>query len=60
MAETLPYHTNSPEHRQVHHVRDDCPDGKRIEAKHRKPGTGWKPLCKECRDINKRGHGTAG
>ncbi len=34
-----PYHTNSteypPEHRNVYHDHDDCPDGKRIKPQHR-------------------------
>jgi hypothetical protein len=47
-----PYHTNSPEyppqHRQVYHTLDNCPDGKRIKPQHRESGTGGKQLCKEC------------
>jgi hypothetical protein len=52
MAKVAAYHTDSeeypPKHREVYHDRDDCPDGKRIQAKHRKTGTGGKPRCKEC------------
>jgi len=52
MAKVAPFHTNSteypPEHRNVYHDRDDCPDGKRIQSKHRESGTGSKPRCKEC------------
>jgi len=52
MAKVLAYHTNSleypPEHRNVHHDHDDCPDGKRIQRIHRESGTGGKPRCKEC------------
>jgi hypothetical protein len=36
MAKVSPFHTNSveepPEHREVHHDRDDCLDGKRIKT----------------------------
>lgn len=39
MAKVSPYHTNSPEyppqHREVHHDHDDCPDGRRIKPQHR-------------------------
>jgi Mn-dependent DtxR family transcriptional regulator len=46
------YHTNSPElpaaTREVYHNHGNCPDGKRIEKKHREPGTGGKRRCKEC------------
>jgi hypothetical protein len=49
------YHTNSeeypPKHREVYHDHDDCPDGKQIMEKHRKLGTGGKPLCKACRNL---------
>jgi hypothetical protein len=52
MAKVSPYHTDSPEyppkHRNVYHDHDDCPDGKKIESKHRKSGTGNKPRCDEC------------
>ena len=52
MAKVAPYHTNSPEyppeHRNVHHDHDSCPDGRRIKPQHRIDGTGGKPRCKEC------------
>jgi len=53
MAKCAPYHTNSkeypPEHRNVHHDHDDCPDGKRIEPEHRvNNSTGGKPRCDAC------------
>jgi len=52
MAKVTPYHTNSqeypPKHRNVYHDHDDCPDGKRIQTKHRENGTGGKARCDEC------------
>jgi hypothetical protein len=55
MAKISPYHTDSPEyppkHREVHHDHDDCSEGKKIESKHRKPGTGYKPRCSECQRL---------
>jgi hypothetical protein len=55
MAKVAAYHTNSteypPTHRNVHHDHDNCPDGKRIMAKHRESGTGGKPRCKECINL---------
>jgi hypothetical protein len=46
------YHTDSPEyepkHREVYHDHNACPDGKRIEKRHRKDGKGGKERCKEC------------
>lgn len=47
-----PYHTNSreypPEHRNVYHDHDDCPEGQRIQPRHRLSGTWGKLRCKEC------------
>jgi hypothetical protein len=55
MAKVAAYHTDSeeyaPQHRNVYHDHDDCPDGKRIQAKHRKSGTGGKLRCKECAKL---------
>src|ERR1700693_1256830 len=52
MTKVNPYHTNSleypPEHRNVYHDHDDCPDGKKIMQRHREAGTGGKPRCKVC------------
>jgi hypothetical protein len=55
MAKTYPYHTASSEygweHRNVYHNDDACPDGKRIEPRHRVNGTAGRPLCKECAKL---------
>jgi len=52
MGKVTAYHTNSPEyppqHRNVYHDRDDCPDGRRIKQQDRVSGTGNRPRCKEC------------
>jgi hypothetical protein len=56
MAKVAPYYTNSPEypprHRQVHHDHDNCPDGRKIQLKHRRAGMGGKQPCKECRKLD--------
>ena len=48
----MAYHTDSeeypPEHREVFHDHENCPEGERILAKHRKPGDGGKKRCKKC------------
>lgn len=52
MAKVAAYNTDSPEyppeHRNVYHDHDDCRDGRRIQAQHRKSGTGGKQRCMEC------------
>jgi hypothetical protein len=56
MSKVPPFHTNSPEypprHREVYHDKDSCPDGKRIEKKHRESGTGNRKHCLECDKAN--------
>lgn len=56
MAKVAPYHTDSPEYppqnREVHHDHDDCYEGKKIKSEHRKNGTGGKPRCKVCIDLD--------
>ena len=51
-----PYNTNSmeypPEHRNVYHDKDTCPDGKRIKPEHREKGMGGKAHCKECFKVS--------
>ena len=56
MAQVYPFHTNSPEyppqHREVYHDKDTCPDGKRIKPEHCVQGDGGKKHCKECDKVN--------
>jgi Mn-dependent DtxR family transcriptional regulator len=56
MAKVVPYHTNSdeylPKHREVYHDHDDCPDGRKILARHRENGTGNKLRCDECKKLD--------
>jgi hypothetical protein len=55
MATVAAYHTDSeeypPKHREVYHDKDTCPDGKRIQANHKKYGTGSKKHCLECDKV---------
>ena len=55
MGKISPYHTNSteypPEHRNVYHDHDNCPDGKRIKPQHRVMGTAGRPRCDECKKL---------
>ena len=39
----------------VHHVCTNCNTGNNIETENRKPGTGGKPMCEECRGLISRG-----
>jgi hypothetical protein len=46
MGKVEPFH--SRRRREVHHDRDDCPQGQRILESERLPGTGGLPLCFFC------------
>jgi hypothetical protein len=52
MVEDKRYHTDSPEeppeHREVYHDKENCPEGKKILTKNRRTGTGGKKYCKVC------------
>jgi len=39
----------------VHHNNNQCKTGNNIESYNLQQGTGGKPLCKECADLNKAG-----
>lgn len=56
MSTVAAFHTDSPEyppkHREVYHDKDTCPDGKKIEPRHRKTGTGNKKHCDECTKVS--------
>ena len=38
-----------------HHNNSKCGPGSEIPKHNRLPGTGGKPLCKDCADLNARG-----
>ena len=45
------YHSANLSDPDVHHVRQDCPNGRQIPAHNRRPGTGGYPLCKRCQEM---------
>jgi hypothetical protein len=50
--------TKSPWHSilsGVHHNNTNCNTGNNIEKENLRAGTGGKPLCQECADLNRRG-----
>ena len=52
MAKVPPYHTITPERpygeRDVYHDHNDCPTGRLIEPRNRRPGTASRPRCRDC------------
>jgi hypothetical protein len=52
MPKKSPWHSIK---QTVHHDNTECNTGNNIERENRREGTGGKPLCKECADLNARG-----
>ena len=52
MPRTNPWHSIK---RQIHHDNTNCNTGNNIEPENLRYGTGGKPLCSECDDLNSRG-----
>ena len=39
----------------MHHRCSNCTEGKNIESRYRRSGTGGKPLCTTCRELMDKG-----
>lgn len=52
MPRVNPWHSTL---QNVHHNNSNCNTGNNIERENRREGTGNKPLCKECADLNAAG-----
>lgn len=51
MPQKFPWHSiKAP----VHHNNTECNTGNNIETENLRQGTGNKPLCRECLDLNAR------
>jgi hypothetical protein len=46
---TSPWHSIK---QNVHHDNTNCNEGNNIESENRREGTGGKPLCKACADLD--------
>lgn len=52
MAKTSPWHSVKS---AVHHNNTACTEGNNIEHENPRSGTGGKPLCNKCTDLNRQG-----
>ncbi len=50
MARVNPWHSVK---QPVHHNNTECNTGNNIEVENRRSGTGGKPLCQECKGLNR-------
>lgn len=58
MARVEPFHSKLPawdKNKEVYHNNDKCTTGNNIERHNRVSGTGGRPLCKDCHDLNVAG-----
>ena len=51
MPRTFPWHSKTS---NVYHNNSDCNVGRTIQQKDRLQGTGGKPLCQKCSDLNRK------
>ena len=51
MPQTSPWHSTRPD-ADVHHNNTKCTEGNNIEQRYLRAGTGGKPLCKHCAQLN--------
>lgn len=52
MPQKAPWHSIKS---NVHHDNSNCNTGNNIERENLRSGTGGKPKCEECADLNRRG-----
>jgi len=52
MPKKTPWHSIKS---NVHHNNTNCNTGNNIEKENIRKGTGNKPLCQECADVNRQG-----
>ena len=52
MPQKSPWHSIKSD---VHHNDTECNTGNNIESENRRQGTGNKPLCRECANLNQQG-----
>jgi len=52
MPKVAPFHSEKESH---HHDNNKCAPGSVIPPVNRRPGTGGKPLCKDCERLDREG-----
>jgi len=55
MPRVAPIYSIKPYAPQVHHDNSKCTERNNIEPENRRNGTGGRPLCKHCADLNREG-----
>lgn len=55
MAKVSPWHSKKPTDKPVHHDNTNCTEGNNIEPANRVPGTGGRPKCHHCEELDRAG-----
>lgn len=55
MSKTSPWHSAKESDPKVYHDNTNCKTGNNIEKENIRQGTGGRPLCKECAELNAKG-----
>ncbi len=56
MTKVSPIYSAKQNAPQVHHDNNKCKERNNIEPENVRQGTGGRPLCKHCADLNRAGH----
>jgi hypothetical protein len=55
MSKVAPIYSARPNAPQVYHDNNKCTERNNIERENVRQGTGNRPLCKHCADLNRAG-----
>ncbi len=53
MGKVSPWHPVKSTDRPVYHDNTDCTEGNNIEPENRREGTGGRPRCEHCANLDK-------
>jgi hypothetical protein len=53
LMKTNPWHSKKETDRKVYHDNTDCTEGNNIEKENRQSGTGGRPRCEHCSQLDK-------
>ena len=53
MAKVTPWHSALATDRKVYHDDDACLEGRNVETRYRRVGTGTRPQCETCKQLAK-------
>ena len=55
MSKVAPFHSVKPNTPNVYHDNNKCTEGNNIEKENLRQGTGGRPRCHRCNELEKQG-----